>query len=81
MKVALESTDLIIKIKSHRHDGVEIEARVWEGVTESGIPIQAMICQLAVQDSQRQDEFTAELIERPRPPAQPQAWPLRYFID
>jgi hypothetical protein len=73
MKVRLESTTKVVTV-----DGVE--ARVWEGETDSGIPIAALITRIAVEEGQPQGQFLAELAQcRPPTAGSPaaEAWPMR----
>ena len=60
MKIELESTDRIITLVS---DQGEIPARVWQGRTDGGIPIFALISRVAVSSRQDQSRFEAELKE------------------
>ena len=60
MRITIESTTKTVEI-----DGVP--ARVWEGHTESGIPIYCMITRVAVHQDQDRREFLVELQEH-RPP-------------
>ncbi len=60
MKVPLESTSKIITLNS-------APARLWEGTTESGVPVVAFISRIAVPSGQPQGEFEKELQEH-RPP-------------
>lgn len=57
MKVTIQSTDRKIKI-----DGVE--ARVWEGISDTGIPVSLLVANIAVyNDTQyaEREQFTAEM--------------------
>lgn len=73
MKATIESTDRIIT-----HRGVE--ARVWEGVTESGVRFQALIARIAVRVDADNSQFQRELQEH-KPPPESNAFDLRFFID
>lgn len=85
MKITIESTT---KIVSMRIDGAEVPARVWQGETESGIPVQCFVTRIAPEipkTDPRIDALTAEFerdLKRcadPRPSVA--AIPLRFFID
>lgn len=60
MKVTLESTTRIVEVNG-------ITARVWEGQTESGIAVIAIIPRIAVRAGENVAQFEAELQEC-RPP-------------
>jgi len=54
---------------------------VWEGVTEYGVKVQALIPRIAAQDDQDLSQFEAELQEHAPPSATVQAWwPLRMIL-
>jgi len=76
MRVRLESTTKVVEV-----DGVP--ARVWEGETDSGIPVAALITRIAVEEGQPQGQFQAELAECRAPtvagPAA-EAWPMRMLL-
>jgi hypothetical protein len=57
MKIAIESTDVITRI-----DGVPV--RLWEGVTEDGIPCKVFVHRIAVRDDQDSARFEKELAEQ-----------------
>ena len=63
MRAHIESTDQIVTISPN------IKARVWKGVTESGVPFQCLIPSIAVEAWERSDEFDAELKAIPHAPA------------
>jgi hypothetical protein len=56
MKIKIHSTTQIVELNG-------VPARVWEGWTESGIPIHAFIARIAVTDDQDVSQFEAELQE------------------
>jgi hypothetical protein len=70
LKVTLESTDVFVEIAG-------ITARVWEGHTESGIPVAAIIPRVACPADADVRQFEAELKEC-APPRMLTVWlPLR----
>ena len=75
MKVMLESTSEIVRLN-------DIECRVWEGHTESGIAVQAMIPRIAVRIDADCSQFKAELREQPPPrmAMTERAFPLRMIL-
>ena len=60
MRIQLESTDKIVTLNG-------VPARIWEGVTESGIEIHAFITRVAVHKDADASEFEAELQEHAPP--------------
>ena len=77
MKMSIESTSQVVYVN-------DIVCRVWEGITERGIRVTALIPRVAVKDNQDASQFEAELIEQ-RPPSTPStystdAWPLRMVL-
>lgn len=85
MKITIESTSKIVTLIS---DGKEVAARVWQGETESGIPVQCFITRIAPEiprSDPRIEELTAaferELERMPDPRPTVEAIPLRMVID
>jgi hypothetical protein len=78
MKVTLESTTKIVALVIN---GVEVEARVWEGRTSSGIACHAYITRIAVHREDDASEFDREL-KQMRDPVNPDvaAMPRRIVI-
>lgn len=81
MRITIESTTKIVMLS----DGSgEIQARVWEGVTESGIPVHCFITRLAPtipRDDPRQAEFQRQLQEQQAPSADvAHAYPARIIL-
>ncbi len=73
MKITIESTTKIVEI-----DGVP--ARVWEGQTESGIPVYCLVARISVHGDQDCAQFEKELEEKRAPSAVVQAIPLRMIL-
>jgi hypothetical protein len=77
MRITLESTTQIVEVNG-------VPARVWEGTTESGIPVSALITRLAVERTQDTAQFEAELRECRAPKAVPfdtnGPWPMRLVL-
>lgn len=63
MKVTLENTDKLVTLI---HDGQEMEARIWEGVTEKGVACHAYITRIACDFDADAREFELALLEQPR---------------
>lgn len=77
VKVTLESTDKIIELATPQ--GM-VPARIWEGMTESGIQVHAYITRIAAGEGQDLAEFERELRETRKPSADVQAIPLRLIL-
>lgn len=78
MRVTLESTTKIVKLVV---GGAELEARIWEGTTESGIKVHALITRIAAHKDDDLSQFEAELREQ-RPPTNPDinSYPARLVL-
>jgi hypothetical protein len=75
MKVTLESTSMIVDLNNG------LQARVWEGRTESGIEVHAFITRIAVDKDANTAEFDRELLEQKTPSARvSDTYPLRMFL-
>lgn len=74
MKITLESTTKIIHING-------VPARIWEGQTESGIPVHAFVTRIGVNEQENNtEEFRRELEECKKPSPEVEAIPLRMLI-
>jgi hypothetical protein len=73
MKIKLESTSQIVELNG-------IECRVWEGTTESGVPLTAFIPRVAVHRDHDPSQFERELTEQREPRAGVTFWPLRMVL-
>lgn len=73
MKITIESTTRIVNASG-------VDCRVWEGVTEHGIKVQALIPRVAALADQDLGQFEAELQEQRAPSAEVQAFPLRLVL-
>lgn len=74
MKVRLQSTTKIVDVEVN---GAVVPARIWEGETDSGIPVHAFITRIGVDREQDTRQFEAELQECATPSAPIQALPGR----
>lgn len=74
MRITVESTTKVVEVNG-------VPARVWEGHTESGIPIHCMITRVMVDLDEDRAQFEAEL-ERHRPAqnADIEAYPMRLLL-
>lgn len=73
MKITLESTSQIVQFNG-------IEARVWVGKTEAGVPLTAFITRVAVEQGQDASEFDRELAAQKEPRVVGPIWPARMVI-
>lgn len=71
MKIALENTDKLVKLNVA---GQDVPARIWQGETESGIPVHAYVTLIVPEipeSDPRIDELTQDFereLERREPP-------------
>lgn len=79
MKATITSTTTTCEMKDQR--GRPFDCRVWEGVTEAGIPFTAYIPVVQVKRDQDGSEFARELTEHTPPSAETiRAIGLRFVI-
>ena len=80
LKVQLESTDKIVQVRMP--NGASVPARIWEGVTESGIPVHAYMITRIAAPEQWPDlrEFEQELQEHRKPSPDIEALPLSLIL-
>lgn len=75
MKVLLESTSKIVDLNNG------VQARLWEGTTDTGIEVHAFITRIAVDKDADTTQFERELQEQKPPRAQlADAYPARMFL-
>lgn len=65
MEITIHNTTKVVKLIDSTGNG--IDARIWEGETESGIPIHCYIARIAVETENDQKQFVKELIEWRQP--------------
>lgn len=83
MKATLESTSKLVTLivsEPRRSITREVEARIWEGVTEKGVKVHAYIVRVAVANDQDQSQFETELQEMQTPSADIAEIPLRLIL-
>jgi hypothetical protein len=77
VKITLESTTRLVDVNGN-------PGRVWEGFTETGVPVMAVITRIAVDESLGPEvlaKFKAELLEQRAPSrAAEQVFPLRMIL-
>ena len=66
MKITVQSTTKITRVCI---DGEVVPARVWEGTTDSGIPVHAYITRISPQQRHDLDQFDREFEECAKPSA------------
>jgi hypothetical protein len=78
VKVTLESTTKIVELETAVG---RVNARVWEGTTDSGIPVHAFVTRIAVQKDLDASQFERELQEC-RPPSRviDETYPARMVL-
>ena len=78
MKVQLESTTKVVELVIN---GARVPARIWEGETESGIPVHAYILRIAApKEGADLSQFEAELMEQKTPTVPIQDLPARLIL-
>jgi hypothetical protein len=78
MKITIENTSKIVELEGAVG---RMPARVWEGHTESGIPVHCYVTRIAVARELDTEQFERELIECRQPSAKiEQAIPLRLVL-
>jgi hypothetical protein len=77
VKITIESTTKTVTLST---PGGDIPARIWEGHTESGIPIHCYITRIAVREDFDSSQFERELQEQRRPSVEVEAIPLRLIL-
>ena len=73
MKLQIESTTKIVQVNG-------VPARIWEGETESGIPVHCYVTRVAVASDADHEEFERELEEHRVPSVDVQAIPLSLIL-
>lgn len=85
MKITIESTTKIVTLQTKTGD---VQARIWQGETDSGIPVQCYITRIAPEIPESHPDidaltapFESELKRHSTPRPTVAAIPLRMFID
>jgi hypothetical protein len=73
VKLQIESTSKVVEFNG-------VPARIWEGHTESGIPVHCFITRIAVEKTLDTRQFDAELQEQRAPSPAVEEYPLRMVI-
>lgn len=80
MKITIENTDKVVRFEVN---GAEVPARIWQGETDTGIPVQVYITRIAPEiprDDARNEQFARELEETTVPRPTVVAIPLRMIL-
>jgi hypothetical protein len=80
MEIQIESTTKVVTLEVN---GARVPARVWQGHTASGTPVQCFITRIAPEvpvDDPRTLEFARELQEHTAPRATVASIPLRMIL-
>lgn len=77
MKITIQNTTKIVNLST---SGGTVPARIWEGQTESGIPVMAYVTRLSTPANGRLTEFENELQATTAPTAAAEAIPLRLIL-
>lgn len=78
MKITVESTTKLVLLNTG--DGKPVPARIWEGHTDSGIPVHVYITRIAVDRTEDTSQFERELVEQRAPSAAIEAFPSRLVL-
>jgi hypothetical protein len=84
MRIIIDSTSKLVELGAPNGGG-RVPARVWEGHTDTGIPVHCFVTRIAPtielplpEDVDRQ--FKAELMEQRTPTAAVECYPLRMVL-
>ena len=73
MKITIENTSKIVELNG-------VPARIWEGKTDSGIPVHCYVTRIAVRNGADHSQFERELQETRAPSADVAAIPMRMIL-
>jgi len=73
VKLIIESTSKTVTLNG-------VPARIWEGQTESGIPVHCYVTRVCVREDQDCTQFEKELVEHRQPSAEVAAIPMRMIL-
>ncbi len=77
MKIAAESTNKVVVFKL---DKAEVQARIWEAQTETGVKCFLYVTRVMVDEHADHEQFQKELLEHKAPSAEAQEIPLRMIL-
>ena len=73
MRITIESTSKMVELNG-------VPARIWEGRTESGIPVHCFVTRIMALKTENLEQFERELTEQKPPSADVQVYPLRMVL-
>ena len=73
MKIEIESTEKIVELNG-------MPARIWDGKTDSGIPVHCFITRISPQTHDSIEQFEKELLEQKPPSAEILSYPLHMVL-
>ena len=73
MKVTIESTDKIVDLNG-------VQARIWDGKTDSGIHVHCFVTYISPQTHENIEQFEVELKEQKAPSAEIVSYPLKMIL-
>jgi hypothetical protein len=73
MKITIENTTKLVELNG-------VPARIWEGHTDTGIPVHCFITRIAVKEGLDCTQFERELAEQRKPSFEIDAIPLRMIL-
>ena len=73
MKIEIESTDKIVELNG-------VPARIWDGKTDSGIPVHCFVTRISPQTNDNIEQFEKELMETKAPSTAIASYPLRMIL-
>lgn len=74
MKITVESTDLMVTLNG-------VPARIWQGETDSGMPVHVFVTRVAVDKDEDLSQFERELQRTAAPRADiAHAYPMRMLL-
>jgi hypothetical protein len=80
MKITIESTSRVVYLVTTVSEEPGFPCRVWEGQTDSGIPVTCLVSRIGVLKTDDQSQFDSELIEQREPSDATRAFPLRMIL-
>lgn len=87
MKITIESTDKIVTLTGQQVGGGNVKARVWQGETDSGIPVQCFIPLIRPEIPESNpdidkltSQFETELKRLATPRPSIEGIPMRFFV-
>lgn len=80
MNVTITSTSKVVQLNCSFGNCMDVPARIWEGVTDSGIKVHCFITRIACDKHANQEQFQRELTEVVAPSGDVEVYPLRMVL-